>query len=634
LENFKPSINWGNELVHSTLWILGAWAICAAATLLVAALLLRYTTWGRQFWRVTGDYFTGAASIPAWGLLAVMLFSVIVEVRIQVLQSYYSNDLYSALQVAFQGAGAHNDAQRGSGVHGFWFAITIFCILATIHLARIVADTYLAQHFIIRWRVWLTGRLTTNWLEGRAYYRGRFSEAPIDNPDQRIQQDIDVFTTGVGSGPNQPNYYSTSMLLFGAVESLVSVASFTVILWRLSGPLTVFGVTIPKALFCIVLGYVLIASVIAFWIGHPLIRLSFRNEKTNAAFRYSLVRLRDSAEQVAFYRGEHAEREQLDLRFGAIISNYRAYVRRTIGLVGWNFSATQAILPLPFVLQAPRLFAGTIKLGDVTQSATAFGKIQSGLSFFRNAYGQFASYNAVIIRLYGLVEANERARQLPVLTTEPSPDDSVELDGVDVRTPAGDPLIDGLELKLGQGESMVITGSSGSGKTTLMRSLAELWPATTGVWYRPAGDHETMFLSQLPYVPLGTLRAVVSYPARPGDVGDDRLREALTQVSLPRLRDRLDEERDWAKVLSPGEQQRIAFARVLLNRPKAVFLDEATSALNEDLEFALYQQVRTEMPDTIVVSIGHHSSVEQHHQRHLELLGDGAWRMGTVGSSH
>jgi putative ATP-binding cassette transporter len=601
LENFKPSINWGNELVHSTLWILGAWAICAAATLLVAALLLRYTTWGRQFWRVTGDYFTGAASIPVWGLLAVMLFSVILEVRIQVLQSYYSNDLYSALQVAFQGAGAHNDAQRGSGVHGFWFAITIFCILATIHLARIVADTYLAQHFIIRWRVWLTGRLISNWLEGRAYYRGRFSEAPIDNPDQRIQQDIDVFTTGVGSGPNQPNYYSTSMLLFGAVESLVSVASFT---------------------------------VIAFWIGHPLIRLSFRNEKTNAAFRYSLVRLRDSAEQVAFYRGEHAEREQLDLRFGAIISNYRAYVRRTIGLVGWNFSATQAILPLPFVLQAPRLFAGTIKLGDVTQSATAFGKIQSGLSFFRNAYGQFASYNAVIIRLYGLVEANERARQLPVLATEPSPDDSVELDGVDVRTPAGEPLIDGLELKLGQGESMVITGSSGSGKTTLMRSLAELWPATTGVWYRPAGDHETMFLSQLPYVPLGTLRAVVSYPARPGDGGDDRLREVLTQVSLPRLRDRLDEERDWAKVLSPGEQQRIAFARVLLNRPKAVFLDEATSALNEDLEFALYQQVRTEMPDTIVVSVGHHSSVEQHHQRHLELLGDGAWRMGTVGSSH
>ena len=349
----------------------------------------------------------------------------------------------------------------------------------------------------------------------------------------------------------------------------------------------------------------LIASVIAFWIGHPLIRLSFRNEQTNAAFRYALVRLRDAAEAVAFYRGEQAEREQLDNRFAAVIANYRRYVRRTVGLLGWNFSVTQAIVPLPFLLQAPRLFAGTIKLGDVMQSATAFGKIQSGLSFFRNAYSQFASYNAATIRLHGLVEANERARRLPVLTTEPSRDGSVELEGVEVRTPAGDQLIEPLDLRLERGESMVITGSSGTGKTTLLRSLAALWPAATGLWCRPAGDHETMFVSQLPYVPLGDLRAVVAYPARSADIDDDRLRDVLSRVFLPHLRDRLDEKRDWAKVLSPGEQQRIAFARVLLARPKAVFLDEATSALDEGLEFALYQLLRTELPDTIVVSVGH-----------------------------
>ena len=164
------------------------------------------------------------------------------------------------------------------------------------------------QRFIIRWRVWLTDRLTTDWLTGRAYYRDRFSEPPIDNPDQRIQQDIDVFTTGVGTGPNVPTYYSHDHVVFGAVESVVSVASFTVILWRLSGPMTLFGVAVPKALFWIVIVYVLLASVIAFWIGRPLIRLSFRNEQTNAAFRYALVRLRDAAEAVAFYRGERAER--------------------------------------------------------------------------------------------------------------------------------------------------------------------------------------------------------------------------------------------------------------------------------------------------------------------------------------
>jgi putative ATP-binding cassette transporter len=633
LEHYKPSIDWGHEIVHSVLWVLGVWAACAVAALLGMALLIRCTVWGQRFWRITGAYFTGAPSVRVWGILAVMLMSVIVEVRITVLQSYYSNDLYSALQVAFQGAGAHNAAQRSSGMHGFWMAIVVFAVLATVHLLRTVADTLLAQHFIVRWRVWLTDRLTSNWLAGRAYYRDRFGESPIDNPDQRIQQDVDVFTTGVGTGPNVPTYYTNSIVAFGAIESLVSVASFTVILWTLSGHVTVFGLGIPKALFWIVIVYVLIATVIAFRIGRPLIRLSFVNEQTNAAFRYALVRLRDSAEAVAFYRGERAERSQLDIRFAAVIANYRRYVRRTVGLIGWNFTATQVIVPLPLLVQAPRLFAGSIKLGDVMQSSTAFGKLQSGLSFFRNAYSQFASYNAATIRLDGLVEANERARRLPELTALASADGSVELTGVEVRTPAGTPLVDPLDLRLDVGDSLVITGRSGSGKTSLIRSLAGLWPATSGAWHRPAGEHETMFLSQLPYVPLGALRAVVSYPAAPGDVDDERLRDTLTRVSLAHLRDRLDEEQDWAKVCSPGEQQRVAFARVLLTRPKAVFLDEATSALDEGLEFALYELLRTELPDTIVVSVSHRPAVERHHLNHLELLGGGGWRLSPVSSA-
>jgi vitamin B12/bleomycin/antimicrobial peptide transport system ATP-binding/permease protein len=630
LETFRPSIHWGNELFTSLSWIVSAWAISAVCVCAICALVIRFTTWGQRFWRITGAYFTGATSARVWGVLAVLLLSVIVEVRLEVLLSFYNNDLFSALQVAFQGAGAHNAAQRNSGIHGFWVAIAIFCILAPIRIARIVFDTYLTQRFIIAWRVWLTDRLCGDWLSRRSYYRCRFAQPRIDNPDQRIQQDIDMFTTGVGTGPNVPTYYSQSTLLFGAVESVVSVASFAVILWRLSGPLSLFGLDIPKALFWIVIAYVVTASVIAFRIGHPLIRLSFRNEQTNAAFRYALVRLRDAAEAVGFYRGEQAEREQLHQRFAAIISNYRRYVRRTLGLIGWNFSVTEAILPLPFLCQAHRLFAGAIKLGDVTQSATAFGKIQSGLSFFRNAYSQFASYNAVIIRLHGLVEANEHARQLPVLTTLPSPDDFVVLDGVEVRTPAGQQLIDPLDLRLDRGESMVVTGVSGAGKTTLLRSLAELWPAATGSWSRPGGDNETMFVSQLPYVPLGDLRGVVSYPAKSGDIDDERLRDVLGRVFLPHLRDRLDETRDWAKVLSPGEQQRIAFARVLLTGPRAVFLDEATSALDEGLELALYELLRSEFPDTIVVSVSHHASVERHHQRRLELLGEGAWRLGEV----
>ena len=628
MEKFKPSIDWGAAVIASTSWwVVTAWAISAACVLAIGFLLIRYVGWAKRFWAVTGAYFTGMASLPVWATLGVLLFSVIVQVRIAVLLSYYNNDLYSALQVAFQGAAAHNAAQRNSGVHGFWVAIGIFCILAAIHVGRILLDTYLTQRFIIRWRVWLTHRLTGDWLAGRAYYRSRFAASAVDNPDQRIQQDIDVFTTGIGTGPNVPTYYSQSILLFGAINAIASVASFAVILWRLSGTLRFFGFELHRALFWVVIVYVLTASVIAFRIGHPLIRLSFRNEQTNAAFRYALVRLRDSAEAVAFFQGERAERRLLDARFAAVISNYRRYVRRTLGLIGWNYTVTETILPLPFVLQAPRLFAGTIKLGDVTQSAAAFGKIESGLSFFRNAYSQFASYNAAIIRLHGLMQANAEARKLPVLPAEPSPDDSVQLDGVEVRTVGGDPLIDRLDVRLHHGDSLIVTGPSGSGKTTLLRSLAGLWPAATGLWRGPADDRETMFLSQQPYLPLGNLRTVVSYPAFSFDISDQRLRDVLARVSLPHLRDRLDDDEDWAKVLSPGEQQRIAFARVLLTGPKAVFLDEATSALDEGLALAMYELLQGELPDTTVVSVSHRRTLDAYHGQHLELLGRGAWRL-------
>jgi len=282
------------------------------------------------------------------------------------------------------------------------------------------------------------------------------------------------------------------------------------------------------------------------------------------------------------------------------------------------------------VLQFKRFYDGQIQLGDMTQTASAFNSIQEGLSFFRNAYDQFAGYRAAIIRLHGLVIANEEGRALPEVTTTPCVDGTVRLDDVEVRTPDGRQLIRPLDMRLEIGDTMVITGPSGSGKTTLLRSLAELWPFTSGTLTRPCGPNETMFLSQLPYVPLGDLRAVVTYPGKEGSIDDNTLKRMLLRVALPHLVDRLDEVLDWAKVLSPGEQQRIAFARILLTKPKVVFLDESTSALDEGLEFMLYQLVRTELPDTIVVSVSHRSSVEQHHTQELELLGDGEWRLGRV----
>ena len=627
LKPFEPSIDWGSALPDSLWWIARAWLI-SAVCILVTLVLLRFATrWGRQYWRITRGYFTGPHAVPVWLMLGVLLLSVVAAVRLNVLLSFQGKDLFNGLQAAFIGLGAHDAKVRQSGIHGFWMSLGVFCILAAIYIARVMADIYLTQRFIIAWRVWLTDHLTADWLDGRAYYRSRFIDNTIDNPDQRIQQDIDIFTAGAGGTPNVPSNGTGNTLLFGAVQSVTSVISFAAILWGLSGGLNILGFEIPRAMFWIVFVYVLVATIVTFWIGHPLIRLSFANEMLNAAFRYSLVRLRDTAEAVGFYRGERAERTQLMGRFTPIIDNYRRYVSRTVGFLGWNASVSQTIVPLPWMLQAPRLFAGKINLGDVSQTATAFGQIEDSLSFFRNNYDAFAAFRAAILRLHGLVDANERGRELPAITVQPSDNGSVQLDGVEVRTPTGRQLISPLDVDLDRGDSLVIVGPSGSGKTTLLRSLAQLWPFASGRLSRPVGDSRTMFLSQLPYVPLGDLRTVVAYPNSPDSLSDDIMRDALTKVALAPLSDRLDEEQDWAKVLSPGEQQRVAFARILLIRPQAVFLDEATSALDEGLEFALYQLLRSELPDCVVVSVSHRPTVEQHHQQVLKLLGEGEWQI-------
>jgi len=623
-------MDWGNELVPSLLWILKAWAISAVLTLIVLVLLARFTVWGRQYWRVTGAYFKGRSAVKLWVWLGVLLLSVMISVRINVLLSFFSNDLYTSLQVAFEATSANEEVMRADAIRGFWNALIIFGILATIYISQVMLDIYLTQRFIIRWRTWLTDRLTGDWLGDRAYYRGRFTDSQTDNPDQRIQADVDIFTTGTGGTPNSPTVGTGAMLLFGAVSSVSTVVAFIPILWNLSFDVTVFGVTLPKALFWVAFVYVFFATVVAFWIGRPLIRLSFRNELTNAAFRYALVRLRDAAEAVGFYRGEATERGLLKTRYDSIITNYRGYVRRTLQFTGWNLAMSQIITPLPLIVQAPNLFSGKMDFGDVTQSASAFSNISDSLSFFRNAYDQFAAYRASIIRLHGLVEANDLAREMPSLETMDSADGSLELRGVEVRTPGGSQLVDPLDLRLEPGESMVVTGRSGTGKTTLLRSLAQMWPYTSGSVQRPVDGHQTMFLSQMPYVPLGDLRTVVSYPAAAGEISDEELQQVLSKVALPHLTNRLNEEQDWAKVLSPGEQQRVAFARILLTRPKVALLDEATSALDEGLEFVVYNLVLTELPETVLVSVSHRPTVDRYHEQHLELLGDGAWRLGRV----
>lgn len=619
-QTFRPTLDWGREFFHSLSWIGTTFALTAVSLVVILLLLGRLTQWGRQFWRVTSGYFTGRRSAVVWLMFALLLLSVIVSVRLNVLLTYYVNDLFTSLQVAFQGG-------MNSGVAGFWASMRVFAVLAVCFVVRLLADMYLTQRFMMRWRIWLSQHFIDDWLGDLAHYRAQFAGRPIDNPDQRIQQDIDVFTAGVGGTPNNPIYNSGNTLLFGAVEAVLSVLSFGPILWRLSEPVTVGGLTLPRALFWIVVVYVLVATIIAFVIGRPLIRLSFVNELRNAGFRYALVRVRDAGAAIGLYRGEPAEQSVLKGRLDAVMDNYRRWLNRMMLYFGWNVSVSQTINPLPWLVQAQGLFAGRITFGDVWQSSNAFGAIHDSLSFFRNAYDQFASYRAAIIRLEGLVDQNARAGTFTAVSTAHSGDGTLAVEGVEVRKPDGTPLVRTLDLQVETGEALVITGPSGIGKSVLVQSLAGMWPFASGRVLLPDGRDEAMFVPQLPYFPVGDLRTVVSYPQPSGTFDDTVIQQALLDVALPNLVIRLNDEQDWAKVLSVGEQQRIAFARILVARPRTVFLDESTSAMDEGLEHTLYRLLRTRLPDTIVVSVSHRASVAPFHHRRLALVGDGEWRL-------
>src|SRR4029453_3831480 len=601
-----PSVNWATEWLNSLLWVLGVWVLVVIGFALVGWFLIRRTRWGRQFWRLSGMYF-----IPrrrgwlAWRpilTVALLLMLTVASVRLDVVLSYQGNGLLTAMQ--------RLDAAA------FWKYIGIFGVLATINVVLVLFTFWVSQAQIIHWRLWLNQRMAGDWLGGTAYYRMRFVSTPVDNPDQRIQQDVTSFTT------------DSQSLGLGAVSSCVGLVSFTIILWQLSGPITAFGFQIPRAMVFLAFIYVIIATVFAFRIGRPLIRLNFLNELLTASYRYALVRVRDNSENIAFYRGEQVENTGLMARFAAVIANTWAILFRSLKFQGFNLVISQIAVVFPYVIQAPRFFSQQITLGDVNQTATAFGQVEGALSFFRLAYDDFASYRASLNRLTQLLDVDEEARALPTPVTEER-GSGLGVSDLDVRLPDGRPLLTDLDLDISGGESLLVKGPSGSGKTTLLRSLAGLWPYVDGAIARPL-DGQVMFCGQQPYLPLGTLRTGLAYPLPAETLGDAEATETLRAMQLGHLVDRLDVETDWSKTLSPGEQQRLAFGRILLAKPSLVFLDETTSALDEGMEHAIYELVRERLPDCTVVSVGHRSSLERLHSNELTLLGEGQWETRTL----
>ena len=596
-------VNWSTEWFNSLVWIAGVTVAAAVGTALVGSFLTRTTAWGRQFRRLAFPYFSPRGPEgwrPLLNALAVLVFTI-AGVRVQVVNSYNINALYTALQNLDPAA--------------FGRAVVFFAILSVVALAQVLIGFYIEQRLVIRFRVWLNDRVVGDWLDGRAYHRGRYTPTAVDNPDQRIQEDVASFSI------------DSMTLITGAVSAMVSLVSFSVILWQLSGPLTVLGVEIPRAMVFVAYLYVIVATVFAFRIGRPLIGLNFLNERFNASFRYALVRLRYNSEGIAFHRGEVVEQGILRSRFDRVIDNAWAIVFRSLKFQGFNLVVTQFSQIIPLVIQAPRYFAGQLTLGGVQQTAVAFGQVEGALSFFRLVYDDFASYRAVLIRLDELLDANADARALPTVETEEG--DGLQVRDLTVGLPDDRVLVDDLELRLSPGAALLVTGASGSGKTTLLRSLADLWPYAEGSVRRPLGD-DALFLSQQPYLPLGTLRTALAYPRSAGAVDDTQARDVLRRVQLGHLADRLDDEADWAHRLSPGEQQRLGFARILLARPRVVFLDEATSALDEGMEHTLYALLREELPEAVVVSVGHHNTLQQFHDERLRLLGDGRWETAAL----
>ena len=589
-------MDWSHELLNSMFWIIKAFAISTVMGIAAGTVLIRSTVWGRQFWQLTGAFFSPRQNLKILGLLLLILLLTLGAVRVDLLLAHWSNGMYTSLQ--------RFDAPA------FWASVLLFAILASIHVVRTLIDFYIRQVFVIRWREWLNEQLLAGWLNRQAFYRTQFLDHPADNPDQRLQQDI----TSMAS--------ISLSLAMGTINALVSIFSFTLMLWGLSGALHIMGIDIPRGMVFMVFIYVLLVTVFAIKIGFPLVRLNFLSEQLNANYRYALMRVREYAENIAFYRGENVEGRQLRQRFASVIDNAWQIVYRSLKFQGFNFVFSQISVLLPLMLQAQRFFSKQISLGDLMQTARVFGNLHDSLSFFRMAYDDFAGYRAVLNRLSGFNQAIDEANALPVPSLQPQ-GNRVALQQLRVNRPNGEALLLNASLEIPAGQPLLIRGRSGAGKTTLLRAMAGLWPYCEGQIIRP--DERVIFLSQKPYLPLGTLRDALYYPSSPPADGEAAARQALLDVQLGHLVDKLDTPADWSHILSLGEQQRLAFGRLLVGQPLAAFLDEATSAMDEELENELYLLLCQRLPNTVMVSVGHRSTLFRHHPRQLELTGTGQW---------
>ena len=532
-------------------------------------------------------------------LVALSIFVNFADVALTLRFNFFYRDMYNTLQEL--------------NAEAFWYQITwIFIPLAVINIAIGMFDLFVDSSLHIRWRTWLTHSLYERWLGRGTHYRIPFTDVHADNPDQRIQQDVNAFIQ------------QTASLSIRLLSQAAQLVSFIVILWTISRDfvLPFTDTVIPGFLVWLVIAYAVVGTWLTHVIGKPLIGLNFRQEQVEADFRFSLARNRIYSEQIALLRGERAESSRLATLFHAVIDNYVDIIFRRIKLIAFTFTYRQASAVFPLIVAAPSFFSKKITLGTLQQTTDAFSNVKGSLDFFVNSYITLASYRANTIRLGSFKRAMTKAEALSAagygLEQGNATQGPVTAGDLTLALPDGREIVRADALALPKGAATLLAGPSGSGKSTLFRAIAGIWPFGRGRIDVPAGQ-SALVLPQRPYLPLGTLRGAIAYPSTVDQVEDAAIREALTAAQLPHLADRLDEVDNWDRRLSGGEQQRVAIARALLAKPDWLFLDEATAALDEPSEAAIYRMLRQRLPGTTIVSIGHRSTLNALHDRRVEM---------------
>jgi putative ATP-binding cassette transporter len=548
-----------------------------------------------DWWRLVIPYFKSEEWPIAISLLIGAIALTLGSVVLEVLFNDWSRRFYDSLQNKDEAA--------------FWQEIETFSWIAALFIMAYVARSIVSPYLRLRWRRWLTRRYLAHWLDGRGYYRIELQRT-VDNADQRIAEDL-----------RQLGEY-TMLLFLGLLGAVATLISFLFILWTLSGPLSLafigLDVDVPGYMAWVCLLYAVVGTLLANMVGRRLIPLNFQKQRFEANFRFSLVRVRENAEGIALYRGEQREAEALNARFADVFANGWRVLLTQAQLAFYQDGYRQLAIIFPYIVTAPRFFAGAITLGVMTQTASAFGQVQTALSFFVDNYTTLAELRAVMDRLKGLQVATDDQPESGIDVAPEAGRTDVGALGLTLGLPNGQALLQDATFVLPHGRSTLITGASGSGKSTLFRALAGIWPFGRGHVRVPAGAR-VLFLPQKPYIPIGTLRDAVKYPDEHSKATDAEIVAALEAARLGHLTDRLNEVAHWTNILSGGEQQRLAVARALAFKPDWLFLDEATASLDETTEAAIYSELKQRLPATTVVSIGHRPSLRQWHDRQIEL---------------